>query len=503
MLSLATESDRTIFFDFLPLFLGKIKGFNTKFQLYTVPGQVYYNETRKLVLRGVDGVVFIADSQKSKLKETLESYQNLEDNLKEYNIELKSIPLIIQYNKRDLNNTVPVNELNALVNKLNVPWFEAVAVKGKGVFETLKATGKAVINHYNTTFNLGTTGKLKYQKKTGPQISTVEPPKPAASPSAASRPAIQVPPVRKKEAQPAVESSPVSQDIKKNVGPQKPTRPAISRPPGVDDGIHHFASLIKNGRMVTPPVSKKPSSVTESETDTPVPLFSKPAPKPEPLKPASIYDRVVGGPSPSFKKPAPEPPTESKPEPLKPASIYDRIVSSPSPLFKKPTPEPPTESKPEAEKPPSIFERTVSESAPESEAGKPLSILERLKRASAPQPETEKPSSIFERTAPEPAPESEAGKPLSILERLKQESSPKPEDERISLTPEPDENTPSKSQPESPVEEDNNPLYESISLDSGSSPSSENDTDDESEKGNSDNDDDSSERDSENRGWSL
>ena len=111
MVSLATETDRTLFFDFLPLDLGKIKGFSTKFQLYTVPGQVYYNATRKLVLRGVDGVVFVADSGADKMQENFESFQNLEENLAEYGYKRETIPIIIQYNKRDLPNALPVDEI--------------------------------------------------------------------------------------------------------------------------------------------------------------------------------------------------------------------------------------------------------------------------------------------------------------------------------------------------------------------------------------------------------
>ena len=153
MVSLATETDRTLFFDFLPLDLGKIKGFATKFQLYTVPGQVYYNATRKLVLRGVDGIVFVADSAPDKIQENLESFQNLEDNLAEYGYKRESIPIIIQYNKRDLPNALPVEELHKLINKYNLPWNEAVANKGKGVFDSLKLIGKIVIDYLNKKYS--------------------------------------------------------------------------------------------------------------------------------------------------------------------------------------------------------------------------------------------------------------------------------------------------------------------------------------------------------------
>jgi signal recognition particle receptor subunit beta len=153
MVSLATETDRTLFFDFLPLDLGTIKGFSTKFQLYTVPGQVYYNATRKLVLRGVDGVVFVADSAADKIPENIESLQNLEDNLAEYHYKREEIPIIIQYNKRDLPNALPIEELHRQVNKYNLPWTEAVANKGIGVFDSLKLMGKIVIDNLNRKYS--------------------------------------------------------------------------------------------------------------------------------------------------------------------------------------------------------------------------------------------------------------------------------------------------------------------------------------------------------------
>lgn len=155
MVSLATETDRTLFFDFLPLDLGKIKGFSTKFQLYTVPGQVYYNATRKLVLRGVDGIVFVADSGQDKIEENIESFQNLEDNLAEYGYKRENIPTIIQYNKRDLPNALTVEEMHQHVNKYSLPWSEAVANKGVGVFDSLKLIGKIVIDYLNKKYSRG------------------------------------------------------------------------------------------------------------------------------------------------------------------------------------------------------------------------------------------------------------------------------------------------------------------------------------------------------------
>src|SRR5215212_7839307 len=147
MLSLATKTDRTLFFDFLPLDLGKIRGMRTKLQLYTVPGQVYYNSTRQLVLKGADGIVFVADSQDFALDANLESMQNLEDNLKRQGIRLREIPLVIQYNKRDLPNALPATEMDPEVNKLHVPTFQSVATTGIGVEETLKGITQLVLTH--------------------------------------------------------------------------------------------------------------------------------------------------------------------------------------------------------------------------------------------------------------------------------------------------------------------------------------------------------------------
>jgi hypothetical protein len=145
MISLATETERTLFFDFLPLALGQIRGFKTRFHLYTVPGQVFYDASRKLILKGVDGVVFVADSQIERMEANLESVDNLKINLREQGYELEKVPYIVQYNKRDLPNAAPLEEMRKLLNPLGVTDFEACATVGKGVFETLKAVAKGVL----------------------------------------------------------------------------------------------------------------------------------------------------------------------------------------------------------------------------------------------------------------------------------------------------------------------------------------------------------------------
>jgi len=146
MISLATETERTLFFDFLPLALGEIRGFKTRFHLYTVPGQVFYDASRKLILKGVDGVVFVADSQIERMEANVESLDNLRVNLKEQGYELDGIPFVMQYNKRDLPNAAPLDEMQRVLNAKNAPGYEACASVGTGVFETLKAVAKNVLS---------------------------------------------------------------------------------------------------------------------------------------------------------------------------------------------------------------------------------------------------------------------------------------------------------------------------------------------------------------------
>jgi len=145
MISLATETERTLFFDFLPLTLGEIRGFKTRFHLYTVPGQVFYDASRKLILKGVDGVVFVADSQEERMDANTESLDNLRINLKEQGYDLDKLPYVVQYNKRDLDNIVTIEELRRELNPTGVPDFEACATVGEGVFETLKAVAKLIL----------------------------------------------------------------------------------------------------------------------------------------------------------------------------------------------------------------------------------------------------------------------------------------------------------------------------------------------------------------------
>ena len=157
MVSMKTRTERTLFFDFLPVDLGEIGGFKTRFLLYTVPGQVYYNATRKLVLRGVDAVIFVADSGQGKMEENLESLENLRENLREYGLSLDEMPWVIQYNKRDLPNAYSLEELEAALNPAGVPSFEAVATSGQGVFECFRGTARILLQKLSQEIKLGTT----------------------------------------------------------------------------------------------------------------------------------------------------------------------------------------------------------------------------------------------------------------------------------------------------------------------------------------------------------
>lgn len=145
LISLATELDRTLFFDFLPVDVGTIKGFKTRFHLYTVPGQVYYNASRKLILKGVDGIIFVADSQIERFDDNINSRENMKENLAIIGLYINNLPLVIQYNKRDLPNISPIDKLSGVLNPRSAPYYEAVATQGIGVFDTLKACSKLVI----------------------------------------------------------------------------------------------------------------------------------------------------------------------------------------------------------------------------------------------------------------------------------------------------------------------------------------------------------------------
>jgi len=146
LIALNTNNERTLFFDFLPMFLGDINGYKVRFHLYTVPGQVVYDASRKLILKGLDGIIFVADSQKERMEENIESFKNLKTNLRQQGYDIEKVPLVIQYNKRDLESAVPVQELRLAPNEYNSPDFEAVASQGEGVMETFKTISKKIVS---------------------------------------------------------------------------------------------------------------------------------------------------------------------------------------------------------------------------------------------------------------------------------------------------------------------------------------------------------------------
>jgi signal recognition particle receptor subunit beta len=199
--SISTDGDRTLFFDFMPLDLGNVAGMRTKFQLYTVPGQVYYNSTRKLVLQGVDGVIFVADSDPDKMDENVESYANLIENLAEYGKDVRELPHVIQYNKRDLPNALPVAEIDAILNKFGVPTFEAVAYTGEGVFPTLKTLAAMVLESIE---KIDGRSPRKPAAARAPEQAAAKPaPAPAAAASQPQRQAPKRPAARPAAARPA------------------------------------------------------------------------------------------------------------------------------------------------------------------------------------------------------------------------------------------------------------------------------------------------------------
>lgn len=236
--SISTDGDRTLFFDFMPLDLGTVAGMRTQFQLYTVPGQVYYNSTRKLVLQGVDGVIFIADSSASMMEENLESLRNLEENLREYGKDIMSIPMVIQYNKRDLPDALPVEELEAKINRFGAPSFEGIASSGQGVFPTLKSLAASVLDSIHE--QTGAAGAAR----SAPAPAATAPAAPAMAQPAAPLPA---PAAQQPVQQPAPAMAPSAQQS----APPAPSMPAPM--------------------MSTPPVAEPPQAAAPAPAPAPAP----------------------------------------------------------------------------------------------------------------------------------------------------------------------------------------------------------------------------------------
>ena len=217
MVSLETETDRTLFFDLLPIDVGSIAGFTTRIQLYTVPGQVFYNTTRKLVLKGVDGVVFVADSQRPMLQANVDSFKNLEENLEEMGLSADSIPLVLQYNKRDLRDICSVEELNQALNRGEWPHYESSALTGEGVFETLKGISRLTLLSLKRRLAKG------QQPMSGPRPAAAGP-KPSAQPAPPARPGPEAPPEGKA-------AGPQGEPVRDEASPApKPPPPAEPKP---------------------------------------------------------------------------------------------------------------------------------------------------------------------------------------------------------------------------------------------------------------------------------
>jgi len=308
MVSLATETDRTLFFDFLPLDLGKIKGFATKFQLYTVPGQVYYNATRKLVLRGVDGVVFVADSGADKVQENLESFQNLEDNLAEYGYQRESVPIILQYNKRDLPNALAIDELNRLINKYNLPWGEGIAYKGVGVFDTLKQIGKIVIDYLNKKYSRSAPGarggEAAAPRAPAPAAPGYQPQQSFAPPPAAQQPWGAPPPAQQQWAPPPQQSFQPQQQ------PGTGAFPAYQPPPQQQPFAPPPAPSYDSFEMAPPP-----APAYDSFEMAPPPVQQPWAPPPQSFQP---QQQPGTGAFPAYQPPPPPPPPAPAQQPWAP-----------------------------------------------------------------------------------------------------------------------------------------------------------------------------------------
>jgi len=372
MLSLATEADRTLFFDFLPIELGSIRGMKTRIQLYTVPGQVFYNATRRMVLKGADCVVFVADSQEPMLDANLDAVHNLRENLEANEIDADEIPTVLQYNKRDLPNALPIEILNEKLNPRGLPYFEAVAMKGIGVEETLKGATTLVFRALAT----------KYGGAEGSAATTTAPVRPAA-PVAAAPPAAASPPRSgptstlppgARGAAPAVEEEidlelPVGtedeelslpSDDAEEISLSVDEEPSVMARTDTDPRIKAKSTLIRGGddaadlrRRISQPVAEPEFSleaIDEEETEieeltldeppSPPPARSAPAPRPAPA--------AVRPPPPV--RPPPAAPAAFAPPPRVPAAAPPRaapVVPAPVASAARPAPSrPPADSAP-------------------------------------------------------------------------------------------------------------------------------------------------------------
>jgi len=301
MLSLATETDRTLFFDFLPIEIGTIRGMKTRIQLYTVPGQVFYNATRRMVLKGADALCFVCDSQEAMLDANLESYENMRQNLEANEIDPDEIPVVFQYNKRDLPNALPIEILNERMNPSNSPFYEAIAVKGIGVEDTLKAVTKLVFKSLSVKYGDGAVAPSPPGRAPGPPRTSLRPaPSPAVSeddllsdlegevgaPPAAMPHASSgsLPPVEIEEEAPAIATYPSGAGSARAA----PARAAPTRPPIA--GHHPLNTLVSSkdeaerlrNQISAPGIPDVEMDLEELEELEAHPLHSRPTSPPAP-----------------------------------------------------------------------------------------------------------------------------------------------------------------------------------------------------------------------------
>jgi mutual gliding-motility protein MglA len=278
--SISTDGDRTLFFDFMPLDLGTVAGMKTQFQIYTVPGQVYYNSTRKLVLQGVDGVIFIGDSSASMMEENLESLRDLHENLTEYGKDMATMPMVVQYNKRDLPDALPVEDLERALNPEGRPFFEAVANTGQGVFPTLKALAALVLDSIH--------------QRSGAGANSAPAPVPAASQSAPPPPLVQsagtgfypAPESSAPAPQPAPQAGPAPSMPPPSLPLNAPPGVAAQMPPAVDPAQMPAApaAAIPNGFPQPAPVPQAPASQVPAPQPAPTAMPMQPS-APAPVAP--------------------------------------------------------------------------------------------------------------------------------------------------------------------------------------------------------------------------
>lgn len=292
MLSLATKSDRTLFFDFLPIDLGQIQGMKTKVQLYTVPGQVFYNETRRLVLKGADGVVFVADSQENMIEANRDSFRNLEENLGAQGLSLAELPHVLQFNKQDLPGALPIETLNDQLNKYNAPFYEAIATTGVGVQETLRHITKLVLLKLNERYGEEpAAGASASQAATPTPTPKVEPAPPAAAPApepAARKPepaALDPRPAAVPDSRPAAAPAAAHADLTPPKADPPPTL-AIPTMPEAAPQKSNFASAGGTVPAENPPAGATPTAHAATHGDIfqinpPTAAASRPAPSRE------------------------------------------------------------------------------------------------------------------------------------------------------------------------------------------------------------------------------